>query len=424
MIGELWAGVIENLWFQLALLITLAMVSSLVFTRLGLPKVVGQIALGILIGPSVLKIIVVDAGSATGELIPLFAGFGAIIMLFLIGFECDVKEIYTRKNIVIAIGGISLPWVAGFLIAWFMLPDGDPAYDRFFQSIFIGTALVATSVAITAGVLKEMGIIGSGVAKTILGAAVVDDILGMVVLAITAGVATGEGIDPMGFIWIVVAAVVFVGLGSYFGMRFAVRLIGRVEKIGIARGMKESGFLLALAFAFLYAFISEQIGISAIVGAFIAGTCFSRCEYRKQFMEGIVFLEWIFAPIFFLSLGIIVDISKLSLEMWLFAVVLAMVAMLSKLVGGGLPAKLYGMTRAESVSVGLGLAARLEVAMIIGLYGWNAGIIGDDVYSAIIIMGVISVLVAPTLLRVVVGRMGDSNGGIESLVACERDERF
>jgi len=424
MIGELWAGVIENLWFQLALLITLAMVSSLVFTRLGLPKVVGQIALGILIGPSVLKIIVVDAGSATGELIPLFAGFGAIIMLFLIGFECDIKEIYTRKNIVIAIGGITLPWVAGFLIAWFMLPDGDPAYDRFFQSIFIGTALVATSVAITAGVLKEMGIIGSGVAKTILGAAVVDDVLGMIVLAITAGVATGEGIDPMGFLWIVIAAVLFVGLGSYFGMRFAVRLIGRVEKIGIARGMKESGFLLALAFAFVYAFISEQIGISAIVGAFIAGTCFSRCEYRKQFMEGIVFLEWIFAPIFFLSLGIIVDISKLSLEMWLFAVVLAMVAMLSKLVGGGLPAKLYGMTRAESVSVGLGLAARLEVAMIIALYGWNAGIIGDDVYSAIIIMGVISVLVAPTLLRVVVGRMGDSNGGMKSPVACERDERF
>ncbi|MCJ7489791.1 MAG: cation:proton antiporter, partial [Thermoplasmata archaeon] len=410
--------------FQLALLITLAMVSSLVFTRLGLPKVVGQIALGILIGPSVLKIIVVDAGSATGELIPLFAGFGAIIMLFLIGFECDIKEIYTRKNIVIAIGGISLPWVAGFLIAWFMLPVGDPAYDRFFQSIFIGTALVATSVAITAGVLKEMGIIGSGVAKTILGAAVVDDVLGMVVLAITAGVATGEGIDLMGFLWIVIAAVLFVGLGSYFGMRFAVRLIGRVERIGIARGMKESGFLLALAFAFLYAFISEQVGISAIVGAFIAGTCFSRCEYRKQFMEGIVFLEWIFAPIFFLSLGIIVDISKLPLEMWLFALVLAMVAVLSKLIGGGLPARLYGMSRGESVSVGLGLAARLEVAMIIALYGWNAGIISDDVYSAIIIMGVISVLVAPTLLRIVVRRLGNSNGANESPVACKRDRRF
>ena len=424
MIGDLWAGVIENLWFQLALLITLAMVSSLVFTRLGLPKVVGQIALGILIGPSVLKIIVVEAGTATGELIPLFAGFGAIIMLFLIGFECDIKEIYTRKNIVIAIGGISLPWVAGFLIAWFMLPDGDPAYDRFFQSIFIGTALVATSVAITAGVLKEMGIIGSGVAKTILGAAVVDDVLGMVVLAITAGVATGEGLGLMGFLWIVIAAVLFVGLGSYFGIRFAVRLVGRVERIGIARGVKESGFLLARAFAFLDAFISEQVGISAIVGAFIAGTCFSGCEYRKQFMDGIVFLEWIFAPIFFLSLGIIVDISKLPLEMWLFAVVLAMVAMLSKLVGGGLPARLYGMSRGESVSVGLGLAARLEVAMIIALYGWNAGIISDNVYSAIIIMGVISVLVAPTLLRIVVGRLGNSNSGNESPVACERDQRF
>lgn len=394
----------------------------MVFTRLGLPKVVGQIALGIIIGPSLLGIVAADQGD-TGDLVTVFAGFGAIIMLFLIGLECDIKEIYTRKNIVIAIGGISLPWVAGFLLAWFMLPEPGADYDRFNESMFIGTALVATSVAITAGVLKEMGVIGTGVAKTILGAAVVDDILGMVVLAITAGVATGEGLDVSGFFWIVLAAVLFVGLGSFVGTKFVVRAIGRVERFGIARGMKESGFLLALAFAFLYAFISEEIGISAIVGAFIAGTSFSRCEYRRQFMEGIVFLEWVFAPIFFLSLGIIVDISVLPIEMWIFAGLLAAVAMLSKLIGGGLPAKLFGMTKRESVSIGLGLAARLEVAMIIALYGWNAKIIDNQVYSAIIIMGVISVLVAPTLLRIVVKSLGNSPNGQGSAPSCDIGER-
>ena len=406
MLAELWEDTISNLWFQLALLLALAMGSSMLFRRLGFSKVVGQIALGMIIGPSLLGLVVAEEGEA-GDLITLFAPFGAIIMLFMIGLECDIKEIYTKKNIMIAIGGITLPWVAGFLLAWFMLPEPGPDYDRFYQSMFIGTALVATSVAITAGVLREMGIIGSGVAKTILGAAVVDDILGMVVLAITAGVATGEGLDVGGLAQITIAAVAFVGLGSLIGMRLVVRVIGRVEKIGMARGMKESGFLLALSFAFLYAFISELIGISAIVGAFIAGTSFSGCEYRKQFMEGITFLEWVFAPIFFLSLGILVDI-RLPAELWIFAIALAAVAMLSKLLGGGIPARLAGMTRRESVSVGLGMAARLEVAMIIALYGLTEGIIDTPLYSSIIIMGVISVLVAPTLLRVAVQSIGGS----------------
>ncbi|UCE91871.1 MAG: cation:proton antiporter [Methanobacteriota archaeon] len=410
MLEELWKDTISNPWFGLALLIALAMVSGAVFRRLGFSKVVGQIALGIIIGPSLLKIITFEEGSETADIIPLLAPFGAIIMLFMIGLECDIKEIYTKKNIMIAIGGITLPWIAGYALAWLMLPEpSSPDMDRFSQSIFVGTALVATSVAITAGVLREMGIIGSSVAKTILGAAVVDDILGMVVLAITAGVATGTGLDMGDLFLIILAAVLFVGLGSFIGMRLAVRVIGRVERWGMARGMRESGFLLALSFAFIYAFISELIGISAIVGAFIAGTSFSACEYRKQFMEGITFLEWVFAPIFFLSLGILVDIN-IPAELWYFAVALAAVAMLSKLLGGGIPAWLAGMSRRDSVSVGLGMAARLEVAMIIALYGLTVDIIDTQIYSAIIIMGVISVLVAPSLLRVTVRHIGQSNG--------------
>jgi Kef-type K+ transport system membrane component KefB len=417
MLGALWGEIVNNLWFQVALLFVLAMASSLVFTRIGLSKVVGQIIIGIVIGPSILGLVVANEGD-TGDLVTMFAEFGAIIMLFMIGLECDIKEIYTRRNIVIAIGGISLPWVAGFFLAEFLLPDPGEGFSKFYQSMFVGTALVATSVAITAGVLRELGIIRTGVAKTILGAAVVDDILGMIVLAITAGIASGDGVDAGNVIRITVAAVLFVGLGAYLGSKFVVRVVSRVERIGIARGLKESGFLLALSFAFLYAFISQEIGISAIVGAFIAGTSFSACEYRKQFMEGIVFLEWAFAPIFFISLGILVDI-RLPLEIWAFALVLAAGAILSKVVGGGLPARLFGMSRMECISVGLGMAARMEVAMIIALFGFTAGIINSSVYSVIVIMGVITVLIAPTLLRrVMSGLASIQNGDAEVEESC------
>jgi Kef-type K+ transport system membrane component KefB len=395
---DIWTTFIEDLYFQVAMLFATAMAASLVFSRLGLPKIVGQIAIGVIIGPSVLGIVTItengDVGSGT-DIITLLATFGSTIMLFVIGLECDFKEIYTKKNIAIAIGGISLPWLGGFVLAEQLLPDGSLA-----QSVFVGTALVATSVAITAGVLKEMGIISSGVAKTILGAAVVDDVLGMIVLAISVGIGTGTGVNLADLLWVVVAAILFVTLGTYLGQKLFVKVIGEVERRGLRHNIPESGFLLALAFAFIYAFVSHQIGISAIVGAFVAGTSFSGCEYRKQFKDGITFLEWAFAPIFFISLGILVDI-RLPLEIWLFAIVLACVAMTTKVIGSFVPAKLFKMTDRESVIVGLGMAARLEVAMIIAVYGLSAEIIDQTVYSVIVVMGVISVLVAPTLLRYV-----------------------
>lgn len=399
MLEELLGDAANSQWFQVAMLLTIAMAASFLFVRLGLPKIVGQIAVGIVIGPSALGIVELELDpEEVTSIVSLLAGFGAIVMLFMIGLECEIREIYTGKNIVIAIGGIVLPWVGGYLLAEFMLPDPGQGFDRFSQSIFVGTALVATSVAITAGVLKELGIVGSKVAKTILGAAIVDDVLGMVALAITAGVAKGDGLGLGDVIWITLAAVLFVALGSYLGSKFVVKVISAVERKGLKYGLVESGFLLALGFAFLYAFVSNEIGISAIVGAFIAGTSFSRCEYRRQFMEGIVFLEWAFAPIFFISLGVLVDV-RLPLEIWMFAAALAAVALLSKVVGGGLPARLLGMSRSESLSVGLGMSPRLEVAMIIALFGLTEGIINSQVYSVIIITGLITVLIAPVLLR-------------------------
>ncbi len=407
MLSEIWAEISNDLWFQVAMLLAIAIASSMIFVRVGLPKTVGQIAIGIIIGPSVLNLITISVNGTDGagntDIITLLATFGATVMLFVIGLECDFGEIYTKKNISIAIGGITLPWIGGFVLASTLLPGAN-----FAQSIFVGTALVATSVAITGGVLREMGIISSKMAKTILGAAVVDDVLGMIVLAISIGVGTGSGIDVSDVALISIAAILFVVGGTFVGSRIIVKIIGMTERQGLKHGIPESGFILALSFAFIYAFVSNQIGISAIVGAFVAGTSFSRCEYRKQFREGIVFLEWAFAPIFFISLGVLVDI-RLPLDIWIFAIALAGVAILTKVAGSAIPARIFGMTKTESVAIGLGMAARLEVAMIIALYGLNEGIIDNTIYSVIVLMGVISVLIAPTLLRRIMKKLPVTN---------------
>ena len=140
---DIWTTLTDDLYFQVAMLFAIAMAASLLFSRVGLPKIVGLIVTGVIIGPSVLGLVsIADDGSIDGgtDIITLLATFGSTIMLFVIGLECDFKEIYTKKNIAIAIGGISLPWVGGFVLAEVLLPDGDLT-----QSVFVGTALVATT---------------------------------------------------------------------------------------------------------------------------------------------------------------------------------------------------------------------------------------------------------------------------------------
>jgi len=395
MFEELWEEMINDLWFQMTLLLTIALMSNFLFSRLGQPKIIGQIVLGIIIGPSVLGIL--GGQEIAGEMVQYLAKFGAIILLFMIGLECDTREIYTKKSILIALGGVGIPWVVGFFLAELMLGEPD-GFGKFSQSGCVGGALVATSVAIAAGVMREMGIIQSRTAKTILGAAVIDDILGMIVLAVSAGT-TGEGSVGIGDIGIIlILAVLFVVLGVYIGSRFLSKLIADIERRGMERGMEESGFLLALSLALLYAFIAQAIGISAIVGAFVAGTSFEKCRLREKVYDWTTVLEAVFAPIFFLSLGILVNI-RLPLEIWIFAFILTTGAMISKIIGCGIPAKLLGMSRAEAISIGIGMSPRLEVAMVIALYGLTAGIINDEVYSVIIIMGVLTAVFTPSILR-------------------------
>jgi len=395
---------LDNLWLQLSLLLTVALVSSFLFARFGQPKMLGQILIGVIIGPSVLGLISVGAGGATGDMVQRFAELGAIILMFMIGLECDIRQIYTGRSIVIAVGGVVLPWLAGFALADLMLPAAGAGFSRFAQSVFVGAALVATSVAITAGVLKELKLLGSDVAKALLGAAVVDDVLGMIVLAVSAGTATNGGVDYGGLLWLLIASTMFVAVGALFGAKVATRLIASVHRRFSARGVEEAGFVLALILAFVYSVVSETIGISAIVGAFVAGTSLARMELGTMFKRQMSVLEWVFVPIFFLSLGALVDIGQMTTQAWLFAAALTAVAFASKIAGCWIPARLVGMSSEEALTVGVGMVPRMEVAMIIGLYGLTVGIISQEIYSVIVIMGLLTTLFAPELLRRTIAR--------------------
>lgn len=392
----MFEDLLNDIWFKLTLLLVVAIASNFLFSRLGQPKIIGQILLGILIGPSLLGLITVSQ-TDSGDIVNRLAELGAIILLFMIGLECNMREIYTKASVIVATFGVIVPWISGFMIAEWMLPDPIVG-TRFAQSVIIGAALVATSVAITAGVLKEMGIIGSRPAKIILGAAVVDDVLGMIVLAVSSELALGTGLQIINIAWIVMAAVAFVAIGAFVGSKYISKMISAVERKGAHHKIPESGFLLAISFAFLYAFIAESIGISAIVGAFVAGTSLASCEHNAKFRNHTEVLGWVFAPIFFISLGILVNI-RLPLEIWAFALILTLVAVVTKLVGCGIPAKLVGLNNKESLAVGFGMVPRMEIAMVIALYALGNQIISQDIYSIIVLMGLLTALFTPPILK-------------------------
>ena len=388
---------LQEVWFELTFLLVVSLFASFLFARFGQPKVIGYIVVGVVIGPSVLAIISGPTGDGAGdtpsgfpESIQMLAELGAIFLMFLIGLECDLKEIYAKRSIAIATGGVLLPWAGGYLVAILMGYEVGVA-------VFVGAALVATSVAITASVASQLGLIGSPVASALLGAAVIDDILGMLVLAVSKGIALGN-LDIVGLFLVVFAAVAFVVVGGMLGSRYLTKLVFRVQISGYKRKLHMSGFVFALSLAFLYAFVAEVIQISAIVGAFVAGTIFSNSALRDGLMKGAQYLEALFVPLFFVSLGVAVDVGQIW-DTIIFGTVLTVVAVLTKIVGCGVPARLTGLSWPDSLAVGVGMTPRLEIALVIAYYGLSTGIIDQSVYSVVIFMGLVTALFSPTLLK-------------------------
>jgi Kef-type K+ transport system membrane component KefB len=271
---------------------------------------------------------------------------------------------------------------------------------RFGASVFIATALTATSIAITANVLKEMGKLKTEAARAIIGAAVIDDVLSLLVLAVSNGVVAGA-VSLVSLSVIFAKALLFLGVGAtagHFGFR---RLLAAIDATGFTRRYPEITFIFATMLAFFYGMGAELLGLSAIVGAFIAGASLGGLKLRhgKDLHQGSEFLQIIFASIFFVSLGILADVRALDARVLLFLLALTFVAVVSKVIGCGGVALILRSAPRDAAIIGFGMSPRGEVAMIIALIGLDTGLIAQDVYVSIILMSLLTTIATPIVLR-------------------------
>jgi Kef-type K+ transport system membrane component KefB len=359
----------------------------LIASRINQSAVIGLILVGLVVGPSFLGLITYT------DFIRSLAHLGAVVLLFVIGLEFNLKEILSVRNGVIAMIGVIIPWIGGY---WLSMLFG---YD-IPSAIFIGTALTATSIAITANVLKELGKLQTDAAKAIIGAAVIDDVLSLLVLAISTDVVSGT-LSAVGIVIIALKAIAFIVIAGAFGLLIVSRFLERLDRTVFVQKYPEFIFIFAMMMAFLYAMLAELVGLSAIVGAFIAGVSFEgiRLSRSRSLKEGADYLQIIFAAIFFVSLGILADFHALTPEIVVFLIVLTLVAIITKVIGCGIPARLAGLCTKDALIVGFGMAPRGEVAMIVALIGLEAGIIGQGVYVTLVLMSLLTTLITPVIYR-------------------------
>ncbi len=372
---------------QMSLLLFVALAGYLLASRINQSAVIGEILVGLLIGPSLLGLITYT------DFVRSLAHLGAVILLFVIGLEFKFRDITNVKYLVIAIAGVIVPWVAGYYLARLF------GYD-FGGALFVATALTATSIAITANVLREMGKLQTDAAKAIIGAAVFDDVLSLIALSMVSQIVSGE-FSYLSTLIIILKAAGFLAVGSFVGYVFISKIIAKIDKTTLAQKYPEFIFIFAMMVAFLYAMAAESIELSGIVGSFIAGVSLEGVglKYSKSFKEGAEYLHIIFASIFFVSLGILADFQALTLGVIGFLVVLSGVAVVTKVLGCGIPARLQGMGLKDSLIIGFGMSPRGEVAMIIALIGLNRNLIGQDIYVTLVLMSLLTTIITPIVLR-------------------------
>ncbi len=373
--------------FQMSLLLFVALAGYLVASRINQSAVIGLILVGIVVGPSVLGLITYT------DFVAGLANLGAVILLFVIGLEFKIQDIVGIRNGVIAAVGVIVPWIGGYGLSIAFGFDTSSA-------IFIGTALTATSIAITANVLREMGKLQTDAAKAIIGAAVIDDVLSLLALSVSSEVVEGV-FSPQGIILVVIKSIAFIVLAGAFGIFVVSRYMERFDRSSFAKKYPEFLFIFAMMMAFFYAMMAELTGLSAIVGAFIAGVSFEgvRLRHCRDIKEGAEYLQIIFASIFFVSLGVLADFRQLTPGIVIFLVALIVVAIITKVVGCGIPARLMGMSTKDSLIVGFGMAPRGEVAMIVALIGLQQGIIDQNIYVALVLMSLVTTIVTPIIYR-------------------------
>jgi Kef-type K+ transport system membrane component KefB len=376
-----------KLLLDLFLMFAVGKVLAEIFERFRQPAVVGELLAGVLLGPSLLAL--VQPSALTQGL----AGIGAIFLLFTVGLETRPRDLLQVGRIaaLVASVGVVVPFILGFLYMRMI--------ERYtVESVFVGAALVATSVGITARVLADAGVLSTRVARVILGAAVADDILGMIVLAIVSSLSTGR-INYLQLGIVTLEAVGFSILIVFFGSRMVGRFQTRVERLRT----HNPAFVLSLILCLGLSLASIYIGMAAIIGAFLAGLALADYSERWRLRENAHPIMEFLAPFFFVLLGVQVNLRAIYQPalLWIMGVV-CVLAIVGKLVGCGLGALSLGFKNA--LRIGVGMVPRGEVGLIVAAVGLKLRTISPEIYTVVVVMSIVTTLFAPPVLRALLPR--------------------
>lgn len=387
-----------QLALALIIIITAAKIGGYVSYRLGQPSVLGELLIGVLLGPSLLDFLhwpFFDPAAHTGDTIHELAEFGVLLLMFIAGLELHLSDLAKSGRVAALSGtlGVVVPVGMGYVMGGFF--NLTPT-----SSLFLGLILAATSVSISAQTLMELGKLRTRVGTSMLGAAVFDDILVVLGLSLFIALAGPEaGSTGLSSVVIILLRMVgFLVFGTLLGFYLLPeRLSNWVDRLPISQGLLAFVFCTML----IYAWSAEMLGsMAAITGAFLAGLVFARSPFKRRIEEGISVLAYaVFVPIFFVNIGLIANLRELTTEGLVLMITMTVIAVISKVLGSGVGARMGGLSLTESLQLGVGMMSRGEVGLIVVTVGVTNGFVDNEVYAAVVGVVILTTLLTPPMLR-------------------------
>lgn len=388
-----------NILKDLAIIVIAAKICGLVARKLKAPQVVGEIIAGLLIGPCVLGIV------SQTDFIAQMAEIGVILLMFSAGLETDLSDLLKTgpKAFLIACAGVFVPLIGGTLLYMGFYGTAPWGSEKFYTAVFIGVIMTATSVSITVQALKELGRLKGTVGTTVLSAAIIDDVIGIIVLTFVIGFKNPDS-KPIN---VVISTVLFfafafvVGYISYKIFKWVDGKYPHTRRIPIA----------GLAYCLAFSYIAEQFfGIADITGAYVAGIILCSIKDSEYIAEKMDINSYmLFGPLFFASIGLKTNISGLNLDILLFSLGFVAVALLCKIIGCGLVAKMCKFNNSDSLKIGIGMMTRGEVALIVSQKGLSVGMMNDIYFTSVILLIIVSSIATPIILKFLYAKDDSSN---------------
>ena len=376
---------------DLAIILFTAKLFSIGGKKIGIPEVVGEILAGLLLGGAVLGIV------TESDFLSKLAEIGVIMLMFEAGLGTNLKELKKSglKATLIACMGVLVPIILGTVLFMCFYGFDAPGSERFNKGLFIGTIISATSVSITVAALKELGKLNDEVGTTIVSAAIIDDVIGIIVLTIVIGLAGNDGSDSVGIVLLKVVAFFAIAIGTGFfvfkGMSWLDQRFTHQRRIPI----------ISLCYCFALSYLAETFfNLADITGAYVAGVVLCNLADRDYIERRIDISSYmIFAPIFFAGIGLKTTFGSMNATLILFCISFVIVSLLGKVIGCGLCAKALGFDKKDSLRIGVGMMTRGEVALITAQKGLAVGLLTADFFTPVILLILVSSVVTPILLK-------------------------